>query len=68
MTSSIFFLVLLNKMKTLEESKVSGVNQGNEGGGEKKIFLCYPRDSRTPHQHFCERGGVFSACGLFISD
>ena len=54
-------------MKTLEEFMVSGVNKGNEEG-ESKIFLCYPRDSRTSHQSFCERGGIFSACGLFISD
>ena len=42
--------------------------RGMREGGESKIFLCYPRDLRTSHQSFCERGGVFSACGLFISD
>ena len=67
MSCSVFLLVLLNKMKTLEEFMVSGVNKGNEEG-ESKIFLCYPRDSRTSHQSFCERGDIFSACGLFISD
>ena len=54
MSSSVFFLVLLNKMKTLEESMFPEVNQGNEGGGESIIFLCYPRDSKTSHQSFCE--------------
>ena len=41
---------------------------GIEEGGEAKIFLCYPRGLGTSHQSFCNRGGVFSACGLFISD
>ena len=27
---------------------------------EPNIFLCYPRDSRTSHQSFRERGDVFS--------
>ena len=56
-------------MKTLRESKVSGVNQGNEGEeGESKIFLYYPRGSGTSHQSFGERGRVFGVRGLFISD
>ena len=58
--------MLLNKMRTLGESKISVVNQGNKGGGGKlKIFLCYPRGSETSHQSFRERVGVFSARGLF---
>ena len=30
--------------------------RGMREGDEKKIFLCYPRDSGTSHQYFCERG------------
>ena len=37
-------------------------------GVESKIFLCYPKGSGTSHQSFCERGGVFSARELSISD
>ena len=47
------FLVLIEEMRE---------------GGESKIFLCYPRGSGTSHQSFRERGGVFSARGLFKSD
>ena len=42
--------------------------RGMREGGESKIFLCYPRGLGTSHQSFRERGGVFSARGLFISD
>ena len=42
--------------------------RGMREGGESKIFLCYPRDLVTSDQSFSERGGVFSAYGLFISD
>ena len=38
------FLVLLNKMRTLGESKVSGVNQGNEQGRRVKDFLVLPQE------------------------
>ena len=56
-------------MRMLSESKVSGVNQGNEGGGgESKIFLCYLKGLETSQQSFCKRGDVFSVNGLFISD
>ena len=37
------FLVLLNKMRTLAESKVSVVNQGNEGGRWVEDFLVVPQ-------------------------
>ena len=64
------FLVLLNKMRMLGESKISGVNQGNEGRKwvASKIFFHYPGDLGTSHQFFRERGGVFSAFGVFVSD
>ena len=42
--------------------------RGMREGGESKIILCYHRGSGTSHQFFRERGGVFSARGLFISD
>ena len=41
--------MLLNKIRTPGESKVSSVNQGIREGGESKIFLCYPRVSGTSH-------------------
>ena len=44
-------------MRTLGESKVSGVNQGNEAWRWDGYFFV-----------FAEWGGVFSARGLFISD
>ena len=62
------FMVLLNKMRRLDKSKVSGVNQGNEGGRWVQDFLMLPRDLGTSHQSFCKRDGVFSACGVFISN
>ena len=58
------FLGLLNKMRTLDESKVSRMREG----GASKILLCYPRGSGTLHQSFRKQGGVFSARELFISD
>ena len=42
--------------------------RGMREGGELKIFLCYPRGLETSRQSFRERGGVFSARGLFIFD
>ena len=36
-------MVLLNKMKTLGESKVSGNSQGDEGGRRVKDFLVLPQ-------------------------
>ena len=42
--------------------------RGMREGGELKIFLCYLRGLGDSHQSFRERGGVFSARGLFISD
>ena len=42
--------------------------KGMREGGGSKIFLCYPRGSGTFHQPFHERGGVFSARRLLISD
>ena len=36
--------------------------------GELKIFLCYRRGLGASDQSFHERGVVFSARGLFISD
>ena len=48
-------------MWTQGKSKVSGVNQGNEGGTLVEDFSCV-----TPGIH--ERGGVFSAPGVFVSD
>ena len=62
------FMVLLNKMRRLDKSKVSGVNQGNEGGRWVQDFLMLPRGLGTSHQSFCKRDGVFSACGVFISN
>ena len=37
------FLVLLNKMRTLGESKVSGVNQGNRRERRDEDFLVLPQ-------------------------
>ena len=42
--------------------------RGMTEGSESKIFLCYPRCSETSHQSICKQGGVFCACGLFVSD
>ena len=42
--------------------------RGMREESESKIFLCYPRDSRTFHKSFRKRGGVFSARGMFVSD
>ena len=42
--------------------------RGIKEGGELKIFLSYPRGSGTSHQSFRERGGVFGARGMFVSD
>ena len=39
------------------------VRRMREGG-----CLCYPRDLGTSRQSFWDRGGVFNARGLFISD
>lgn len=47
------FLLLIMKMRERSQSK---------------IFLCYPKGSGTSHQSFCELGGLFSACRLFVSD
>ena len=56
-------------MRMLSESKVSGVNQGNDGGGsESKIFLYYLKGLGTSHQSFRKRGDIFNVNGLFISD
>ena len=55
-------------MRMQGESKVSGVNQGNEGGWLVEDFLVLPQGFRNFPSVFYERGGVFSAHGLFISD
>ena len=55
-------------MKTLGESKVSGVNQGNEGERRVEDFLVLTQGFGTSHQSFREQGGVFNVHGLFISD
>ena len=39
----LFVLMLLKKMRTLGESEVSGVNQGNEGGRWVEYFLVLPQ-------------------------
>ena len=36
--------------------------------GKLRILLYYPRGLEASHQSFRNRDGVFSACGLFISD
>ena len=60
------FLALLNKMKTLGESKVSGVNQENEGGRWVEDFAVLPQGFGTFHYSFRERGGAFSARGSWV--
>ena len=40
--SFYLFLVLLSKIRTPSESKVSGVNQGNKGGRRVEDFLVLP--------------------------
>ena len=55
-------------MRTRGESKVSGVNQGNEGQRRVEDFLVLPQEFRNFPSVFCEGGGVFSERGLFISD
>ena len=62
------FLVSLNEMKMLGKAKVPDVNQGNKGGGESKIFLCYPKGSGTSHQSFPKSGAAFSVWEVFASD
>ena len=37
-------------------------------GGEWKIFFCYRRGLETYQHSFHERGGVFSGCGVIVSD
>ena len=46
------FLVLLNKMRTLDESRFLVLIRRTREGGELKFFLCYPRGSETSHQTF----------------
>ena len=53
-------------MRKLGESKVSGVNQGNEGERWVENFLVLPQGLGISDQH--ERGVVFSTRGLFIAD
>ena len=49
------FLMLLNEMRTVGESKNFGVNQKDEGG-------------RWVQESSSERGGAFSARGVVVSD
>ena len=42
--------------------------KGMRKGGESKISLCYPSGSEASRQYFCEQGGVFSVCGVFVDD
>ena len=60
--------MLFNKMRTLGESQVSGVNQGNEGGRWLEDFLVLPQRLWTSRQLFRERRGIFRARGVFVSD
>ena len=55
-------------MRTLGESKFSVVNEGNEGAKGVEDFLVLPQGFGDLPSVFCEKGGVFNACELFISD
>ena len=61
------FLVLLTKWKTLRESKVSGVNQGNEGGRWVKDFLILSQGFRNfPSVFWRERWRIWCAWIVYI--